>query len=409
MLKLKKLGTKSYFNVNHISFVFIYLVYSSVFVFLNSYFPILFFDVLNINRIILAFIQFLAYSVILLRPVFASITDRYKLNGYQRKYYIIFSGYILALIYMLMGLTYQNMIIFGVLLLLVFLSGTMLDVSTKSLILDISPTDDVKKKAFFFVLCGDALGRFFPFLLYSTLISDVYSITSWMTFFIFSYMFLFPLLVFLPFINENGRSKSNSQIAHPVCTNLIESENEILYKNLKTVYILLCIFTFFAFSDAIFTYPFFPWLLGKFGINNFKIFNLFLIFYFLLSIMSSGIAAFLIKRIKSKKLIFVLMPIVGLAYILYTIVPFTIFVFLYFIGSSFAIIINFNISILVMNFKKGNKSLYFHVIATFKNLSLFFFIPLGTMLSSFFMTEILIILGAFLLNLSIIPLIYIKY
>lgn len=407
MLKSKKLMSKSYFNVNHVSFVFIYLVYSSIFVFLNNYFPILFFEVLNINRIILALIQFLAYSVILLRPVFASITDKYKINGFQRKYYIIFSGYILAILYMIMGLTYRNMIIFGILLLLVFLSGTMLDVSTKSLIMDISPTDEIKRKTFFFVLCGDALGRFFPFLLYTTLINDVYSINSWMTFFIFSYMVLFPLLGFLPFINENGHSNPeiNKTMNNP---DLIRSDNKLPNQKLKTIFILLCIFTFFAFSDAIFSYPFFPWLLGKFGDIKFKIFNFLLIFYFILSILSSAVGAFLIKKIKAKKLIFISMPLIGLIYTCYTVAPFAIFIFLYFLGSSIAIITNFNISILIMKFRKGNKSLYFHVIATFKNLSFFIFIPLGTILSNFFITELLIILGAIMLNISIIPLIFIK-
>jgi len=145
----KNITTGSYFNVNYISYVFIYLVYSSIFVFLNNYFPILFFDVLNINRIMLAFLQFLAYSVLLLRPVLASIIDKYKINGYQRKYYIIFSGYIFILIYILMVFSITNIISFGFFLILIFLSGTMLDVSTKSLIIDISPTNQSKKTSFF--------------------------------------------------------------------------------------------------------------------------------------------------------------------------------------------------------------------------------------------------------------------
>ncbi|MFX0024600.1 MAG: hypothetical protein ACFE9S_19955, partial [Candidatus Hermodarchaeota archaeon] len=99
MLRSKKFDSKSYLNTNYASFIFIYLVYSSVFVFLNNYFPILFFDVLDINRVILALMQFLAYSILLFRPVFAAITDKFKIKGYQRKYYILFSGYCLALLY----------------------------------------------------------------------------------------------------------------------------------------------------------------------------------------------------------------------------------------------------------------------------------------------------------------------
>ncbi|MFX1461684.1 MAG: hypothetical protein ACFFBF_01395, partial [Promethearchaeota archaeon] len=54
------------------------------------------------------------------------------------------------------------------------------------------------------------------------------------------------------------------------------------------------------------------------------------------------------------------------------------------------------------------KSMYFHLIASFRHLSTFIFLPLGTLLSNFVTTEYLIIIGAILLNLSLIPLIYIK-
>ena len=146
MFKSKRLKSKTYYNLNFISYVCIYLVYSSIFVFLNNYFPILFFDVLDINRSILALMQFLAYSILLLRPAFAVITDNYKIKGYQRKYYIIFSGYALALIYIFLGISISNILIFGVLLILIYISSTILDVSTKSLVLDLSPTNKIKKK-----------------------------------------------------------------------------------------------------------------------------------------------------------------------------------------------------------------------------------------------------------------------
>ncbi len=144
MFRSKIIKSKSHFNINFVSFIFIYLVYSSIFVFLNNYLPILFFDVLDINRFILGLIQFLAYSILLLRPIFALITDKYGIKGYQRKYYIIFSGYFLSLIYIFLGFSLGNLLIFGVFLLLIFISSTMLDVSTKSLIIETSPTNEMK-------------------------------------------------------------------------------------------------------------------------------------------------------------------------------------------------------------------------------------------------------------------------
>ena len=393
------------YNTNYISYIFIYLVYTSIFVYLNTYFPILFLDVLDTNRIILALIQFLAYFIFLFRPIFAVITDKYKIRGYRRKYYILFSGYILTTIYILMGLTFLNILIFGVFLVLIFLSSTMLDVSTKSLIIDNSPTSETKKRAFFFIIIGQSLGKVFPYFLYFVLINDVYSINSWTTFFICSYVLLLPLLGSLPFINESNKSQIIENSAN---SNISDHKDLSQSPHSKIIFILLCIFVFFAFSDAIFAYPFFPYLLTRFGTNKFNLFNFFLIFYFLLSIMSGAAGTFLIKRIKPKKIILILIPMIGLIYMSYTIVDFTLFTILYFTGSSLVTIANLNISVYIMKFKKGNKSIYYHLITSFRNLSIFIFLPLGTLLSSFISTEYLIVIGAILLNFCIIPLIYIK-
>lgn len=394
-------------KVNQISYIFIYLVYSSVFVFLNNYFPILFLDVLDVNRILLAFMQLLAYSILLLRPAFAVITDRYRINGYQRKYYIIVSGYLLSLIYILMGFTFNNIIVFGLLLFFIFLLSTMLDVSTKSLIIDTSPSKESKKRAFFFIALGQSIGKSLPMFLYIVLMTDIYSINSWKILFFYSYLFLIPLMSILPFISEMKQTESqfiedydNFNFSHS-----IDLENN---PNFKTIIGFLCIFVFFAFSDIIFAYPFFPFLLSKFGSNKFNLFNFLLIFYFLISIMSSVIGTFFIKRIRPKKIILILIPIIGSIYVLYVFVDFIFFIFLYFIGNSLATITNLNISVLITEFGKGNKSFYFHLIASFKNLSFFIFLPLGTLLSNFISTEYIIIIGAILLNLCIIPLIFIK-
>ncbi len=407
MFKLKRNGSKSYFNINYVSFVFIYLTYSSIFVFLNKFLPILFFDVLDINRIILALMQFLAYSILLLRPVLATITDNFRIKGYQRKYYIILSGYLLALFYILIGFNFNNILMFGVLLCLIYISSMMLDVCSKSLVIDISPTNVIKKRNLFFVSLGEALGNFFPFFLFFLLINDVHSINSWETMIYCSFLLLIPLLSILPFIIE--RRQWNPQVIEK--PERIEISEEISLNSNhkpKLTFILLCIFIFFAFSDVIFAYPFFPYLIHKFGLNNFNIFNLFLSFYFLISIVSSAIGGFLVKKAKPKIIIFILIPIIGIIYLMYIIVPFTYFTILYFLGCSLGTIANFNITVYIMKFKQGDKSVYFHLIASFRHLACFIFIPLGTLLSSFIITEYLIIIGAILLNISILPLIFVK-
>jgi len=211
----------------------------------------------------------------------------------------------------------------------------------------------------------------------------------------------------IPFIREIKQEKSPI-IENAEGFNSSYSNDMIDYPNFKKIFTLFCIFVFFAFSDIIFVYPFFPFLLVKFGPNKFNLFNFFLIFYFLINILSGFIATFIIKRIKPKKIILILIPIIGIIYVLYTIVDFAQFILLYFTASSLATITNLNISVYIMKFKKGNRSIYFHVISSFRNLSLFIFLPLGTLLSNFINTEYIIVIGAILLNFSIIPLMFIK-
>ncbi|MFX1549376.1 MAG: MFS transporter [Promethearchaeota archaeon] len=362
---------------------------------------------MNINRVILALMQFLAYSILLLRPAFAAITDKYKIIGHQRKYYIFLSGYVLTLIYIFLGITLNNILIFGIFLVLIFMSSTMLDVSTKSLIIDTSPSDETKKRAFFFITVGSSLGGALPFFLYFLLINDIYSMNSWTTLFFCNYIFLIPLLFFLPFINEKCKNQDITS-DNSANYNLSKSNTENKKSYYKFSFILLSVFTFLAFSDIIYSYPFFPFILNKFGNGNFNLFNFYLIFFFILSITSTAVGTFFIKRVNPRKMIFILIPILGIMYILYTVVDFTFFVILYFTAGSLATITNLNISVYIMRFTKENKSLYFHIVATFKNLSLCFFIPLGIFLSNFIITEQLIIIGALLLNFSLIPLIFIK-
>lgn len=408
MLRSKKIDSKSYLNVNYASFIFIYLVYSSIFVFLNNYFPILFFDVLNINRVILALMQFLAYSILLLRPLFAAISDKYSINGYQRKYYIIFSGYIFALLYIIMGLTLGNILLFGFFLLLIFVSSTMLDVSTKSLIIDFAPSDKIRKRSFFFITVGDSLGRALPYFLFLLLMNNIYSLSSWITFFMCTFIFLLPLIGILPFINEKNSSRTSSLIEISQEDEIKDSTIQQDYPNFKLMFALLCVFVLFAFSDTIFAYPFFPYLLDRFGAFSFKFFNFFLIFYFLLSIMSTAIGTFLMKRIEPRRILFCLIPLIGIIYIFYNFANFGLFIILYVAANSLATITNLNISVYIMKFKKANRTVYFHLIASFRNLSIFIFLPLGTLLSTYIITEYLIIIGAILLNISLIPLMFIK-
>ena len=92
---------------NYLIFFYIYFCAQLIFIIVNAFLPIYFFNILNVNRTELAFIQIFAYSALFLKPLVALYFDK---NKSTRKLLIIISsfGVLVSLILLFYSLDILN-------------------------------------------------------------------------------------------------------------------------------------------------------------------------------------------------------------------------------------------------------------------------------------------------------------
>ncbi len=328
-------------GVNSAIYFLIYFSTTATYVYVNTFLPILFFQVLNIDRIKLAFIQFISYSALIIKPFLAFFSDNYSIKKFRRKPYVIVGGYSLSLSFIAISLTILELFAFGAFLAVNFFASSLIDVAVKGMIIDSSPSITVKNRKIFFTKIGSSLGAMFPSIVLLLFIRDIYSIQSWYFFLSFSYLFLVPLMVIIPFAKENDPidpSISNSKISKSNCTNitLIEPINSSAFK--KSL-MFMCLFVFLAYGDKLLEFPLEPWIIEKFGENSFYIFSFFLIIGIFLNILGFIIGTYLVKGKNRKRTIGVLLCACALIEIAFAFIDFVSFLILFGLIQIFAGII----------------------------------------------------------------------
>lgn len=384
-------------NTNKISYILIYFSTTAILIYVNTYLPVFFFTVLNVDRIKLAFIQFISYSGLIIKPMFGYITDKYSINNYKRKPYIIISALVILLSYI--GIVYNltEISIFGIFLFINFTASSMIDVATKGLIVDTSPTKAEKNKNTFFTKLGAALGSIFPNVVFIIYLHNIYSVNSWTVFLSFSFLFLIPLTIFSLFSGEKGPSDLLSAKEQ-------EKPKEGEFSNFKFSFLMICIFIFLLYGDKLFEFPLEPWIVDKFGENQFYIFSFLMIIGIFVNILGFIMGAYVFKSVNRKILLAISTAIIGIFEILFAFVNFMTLLILFAIIQILAGIISINLSSLILEFAKQKKVFYVQIIISFFSLSVLIFVPLGTLLSNFIMTELIFIIAGIILLTSLIPL-----
>ncbi len=396
--------------VNSSIYFLIYFSTTAIYSYVNTFLPIFFFQVLKINRVTLALVQFLSYSALIVKPLFAFFSDNYAIKKFRRKPYVIIGGYLLSLSFIAITLTILELFAFGAFLSVNFFASSLIDVAIKGMIVDSSPTPEVKNRKIFLTKIGSSLGAMFPSCVLLLFIRDIYSIQSWYTFLSFSFLFLVPLMVIIPFANEKESPTSNGSNPTPINSNilLISSITPKNSTNFKKSLVFMCLFVFLAYGDKLLEFPLEPWVLEKFGEDSFYLFSFFLIIGIFLNILGFVFGTYLTKGKNRKEIIGVLMFVCALIEIIFAFIDFFTFLILFGLIQIFAGIIMINLSSLILDFAKNNKILYSQIIASFIPLAVVVFVPLGTLLSNYFLTEVLFVISGCILLFSIIPLTRVK-
>lgn len=403
-------------RLNNLIYLFGYLVQGLLLVFFNTFLPVLLITVLGIPESEIAFAQLISYAAFLIKPIFALLSDKtYEKTGQhpKRKTYIFLGSIGLFISFLLMIISIQIMILFGIFWSINYFFISIIDVAIDGNIIDTSPNIQTKKRKIVLIQIGNSLGNVLAYLSYILIINNIYNINDWNNLFTFQLITLFPLIILSYFIynktiNEGNRQESLEE----------EGVKQKIYKkisiktldqsHLKLSFICISAFLILFFSEALVQVPYEPWLVGRFGQEGFEIFSFFLIFAPFINIIGYLLINIALKYSDRKKILYFSIIVVGIFDMciplmdLWTLIILGMFVL---IPNAIAYIAFVS---LMMEFA-GNKFSYkYQILALMVIISMLIFGPLGTFLSGFIDTGILLVIVGILTLSSIIPIIFIK-
>ena len=362
-----------------------------VYIYVNVYLPIYFFNILKVNRIELAYVQIFSYSAFFIRPLIAIYFDKEK---YAIKTVIILSsvGIFVSFIFFIFNL--NLLIIFGIFLGINFACASIMRVAIEKIIIVNSPDDRTKNKNALYIQLGIVFGALFPNLIFIIIFTDLYSLPTWNQFFLIGILSIFPIVIF-SFLLKIGTD--------PIIELKTTTENQI---NKRSI-ILLSIILFLFYAERIYEYPAEPWILSKYGEENFTLLAMFVAIIIVINALGLILAGFYTDKFDRIKIL----TFSSLAYgILLIIAPFTdmyTFFILFGIMQIFSGFILVNLIALMIEFSK-KRAVYFQLMTASAILAIVIFVPLGTYLSLFIATEFIFVAAGVMKLLSIIPILLLR-
>ncbi|MFX0134309.1 MAG: MFS transporter [Candidatus Hodarchaeota archaeon] len=377
---------------NYLVYFYSYFVSNLILIFINVMLPIYFFNILNVNRIELAIIQFATYSILFTKPI---ISIYFDIVRSKRRVFLIISSIGTLISFIFFTLYINILTIFGIFLSINFLCVSVSDVVIDKMIVDYSPDEKTKDRTARYIFLGSMSGAIFPTLISFLIFTDLYSIPTWHLFFIILSFAIIPM-IFMSCLLKVPFDSDKKEID--------TIDNDIDKKSI----VLLCICAFFTYGEKIYNYPLEPWLVERWGEQYFSLLLLILMIMILLNALGLVIASIISNRYNRKKLLADSCFLYGLLMI---IAPFTdkiTFFIIFGIMQIFSGLIIVNLFSLMV--KHSHKKVWlFQLLTTFILLARVLLVPLGTYLSAFIPTELIIVIAGILVLLAVIPTIFIKY
>lgn len=385
------------FKTNYISFFIVYFIISLINTFIALYIPVFMLIVLDVNRIELAFIQFLSYITLFLGPIIGLFFDKFS---HKKKKILFISSVFLFLSFSFFNLNITNLSYFGIFLSLNFASSLIIKAGMSKLMLETSEKKDIRKNIILISNVSASFGSIVPIILFNVLINDINSISLWTLFFNLCWIMSCPILITVFLIQDK------LLIADIKSANIILGPADIKKKKGNSFELLLIFLTnFFIWGDKLLEFPFISWILTKFGESGF--FNYSYLFFVFTYLYMGGwfISRRLINQDKSRK--YFSISIVFYASLLLFIIFSDLSTFLL-ITAANKIVSGIMMSQLTernVNISKESKNtaLSYEFIRSSSLLANFIFVPLGTFLSLYIPCELLIIIVVLMSLLSIIP------
>jgi len=263
------------------------------------------------------------------------------------------------------------------------------------MIIDNSPDEKTKDRNARYIFLGGMSGAIFPTIISFLIFTDMYSIPTWHLFFIILSFAIIPM-IFMSCLLKDSFDSDKKEVD--------TIDNDIDKKSI----VLLCICAFFAYGEKIYDYPLEPWIVERWGEQYFSLLLLILMIMILLNALGLVIASIISNRYNRKKLLAISLFLYGLLMI---IAPFTDKITFFIIFGIMQIFAGFFVvNLFSLMVKLSYKKVWlFQLLTLFILIASVLLVPLGTYLSTFVPTELIIVTAGTLVLLAIIPVIFIKY
>ncbi len=357
-----------------------------VFIYLNIFLPVYFYNVLNVSRVELAFVQLFAYLSLFSRPLIALYYDKERSHI---RLVVIISSIGMVFSFLLFIINLAILLLFGLFLALYFICSSIIRVAIEKVFVANSPDEKSKGQNSAYMQVGSISGALFPNIIAIILFSDINSVASWNLFFLIGIISILPILI-IGFIIQVDIIKMEH----------IEQIDSIQVN--KRAIVLLCSILFLIYAENIYQYPFEPWILNKVGPENLTLILIVLGVWIILNALGVILAFFISDKFNRVKSVTICSIVIGISTILF---PFTDLLLLLILISVIQVCSGFLIVnvMALMNTYSQKRVLYYQVMALFAIIATVIFIPLGTYLSSFMMTEYIIAIAGIFRLISVFP------
>lgn len=383
---------------NYLQIFYAYCATNILNIIVLAYLPIYFFNVLNVDRVELAFVQFLSYSMLLLKPLISIYLDKQGNSSNQIKIYAIIGSIGMTFFFLVALISIGILLLFGVFLGIYFVFTALMDVSIDKGIVRENIEEKVKDKNSLSLQLGGLTGAIMANVFFLFTISDIQSLNSWNIFFLITLIFASPLVVLIFFFNPE--LEREEEIPDEIGD---EKTDKIFRKEV----LMMCFFMFIFSAEELYQYPLEPWAVDRLGEQNAWMISIFYIIFILIEAIVASIYGLKGLKIDKRKLFMISTFI----YCVLTIIAPFLNIFLFFILLTIReIFTGFMLILLVyyMITTSKRKVIVFQIIGAFGIIGRIIFVPLGTALSSIIATEFIIAISSAIQLLAIIPLYYIK-
>ena len=388
---------------NYLAYIVVYFTINIMSIYLLIYFPLYFFDVLNVDRSALALTQLVSKSMLILAILMGYFFDRFS---QKKKIIISISGFIMFMSFLMFILLRNILFWFGLFLSISFIMMTIIKAGMSKLMFELVKSNNILKKNVILISnVSSSFGAFIPTILFSVVVVDFYSFSLWNVFFLIGWIASFPLLFTYLLIKEKSSKLIETQTEVSL-KNKDQGENTKAYSNILLM-ILIYISYFLFWSCYLFGYPLSSWITSNFGEDAFRLYSSFYVIFFLFNMSGFYIAKRIYKKGNEARIIMLGILSLVCLFLVYPYVNFPIFFFLYSMDALIYGIVVSNFLYIIIDISRRGKyeNFKYQIMQSSGYLGNAIFTPIGIFLSSYFSIGFLMGISAFLVLSATIPLI----